>query len=97
MYYYIYHLEMNRVKTLISRVDRWRTNIDDVSTLLDMAVENPSEAGQFKANNAALQAAITTQSYCFLCNSCRPVSRGGSGYSRPLRVRPGEVRSGATA
>ena len=48
---------MNRVKSLISRVDRWRTNIDDVSTLLDMAIENPSEAGQFKAI-ATFQSAI---------------------------------------
>lgn len=38
---------MNRVKSLISRVDKWKTNIDDVSTLLDMAAENPSDAGQF--------------------------------------------------
>eukprot|EP01036_Dinobryon_divergens_P033341 gene33341-43104_t len=36
--------EMNRVKSLISRVDKWKTNIDDVSTLLDMAAENPSDA-----------------------------------------------------
>ena len=38
--------EMNRVKALVGRVEYWKTSAEDVDMLLDMAVEDPSEAGK---------------------------------------------------
>ena len=36
--------EMNRLKALIDRVEKWTSNTEDVEMLLDMALEDPSEA-----------------------------------------------------
>lgn len=38
--------EMNRVKALVARVEYWKTSAEDIDMLLDMAVEDPSEAGK---------------------------------------------------
>lgn len=36
--------EMNRIKALIDRVEKWTSNTEDVEMLLDMALEDPNEA-----------------------------------------------------
>lgn len=35
--------ELNRVKAMVARVDGWKTDCDDVGTLVDMAIEDPAE------------------------------------------------------
>jgi len=45
---------MNRVKYLISRVDGWKSTIEDVQLLLDMAMENPSESSKRFINQSDL-------------------------------------------
>lgn len=38
--------EMNRVKALVGRVEYWKTSVEDIDLLLDMAAEDPDEAGK---------------------------------------------------
>lgn len=38
--------EMNRVKALVARVEYWKTSVEDIDLLLDMAAEDPNEAGK---------------------------------------------------
>ena len=37
--------ELNRVKFLISRSEKWLLNCDDISMMIELAIESPTEAG----------------------------------------------------
>jgi hypothetical protein len=41
--------ELARIKTLISRVEKWKTQCDDVETLLELASSDSDDAGKFIA------------------------------------------------
>lgn len=37
--------ELNKVKGMVERVDKWKRNCEDAEMLLELAMEDPSEAG----------------------------------------------------
>ena len=58
---------MNRVKYLISRVDGWKSTIEDVQLLLDMAMENPSESSKRFINQSDLLICINIPFWVDTC------------------------------
>lgn len=40
--------ELNRVKALIARTDKWKSVSEDVSMLVELATESPSEQGIYR-------------------------------------------------
>ena len=42
--------EVTRLKALIARVDGWRASCDDVEEHIEMAIEEPDEAGKIKVS-----------------------------------------------
>ena len=46
--------EMNRVKQLIERAEKWQTTCDDVGVLIEVAMDSPDEAEEFIAEAQAM-------------------------------------------